>query len=381
MDNPFKKILDAGMGILKGGADSGTDESVVGIDIGASSIKVVQLKKKKGKAVLETYGALSLGPYGDLDAGAITNLPLEKITQAILDVLRESNITAKEGAFSISSSASLIFVAELPPQVDEKDYPTIVPTEARKYIPVPIAEVSLDWWAIPRPEPEFEGAPDDDPAKNALRAKKEVLIAAIHNDAIAKFQDILKKIPIRGGLFEIEVFSSIRSTFGHELSSVLIIDFGASKTKLSIVEHGIMREFHIVNRGSADITIALSKSLGIPFPKAEEMKRKWGLTGNPDDKNVAEVIRISVDYIFSETNSVILNYERRYNKSINKVILTGGGALLRGIMDAAVANFHSEVTLGNPFAKVESPVFLAPVLESTGPEFAVALGLALKKLQ
>ncbi len=358
---------------------SDTEESVVGIDIGTSSIKVVQLKKKKGKAVLETYGALSLGPYGELDVGQVTNLSLDKVSQALTDVLRESNITTTSSAFSIPSSASLIFIVELPAQVMEKDYPTIVPTEARKYIPVPISEVSIDWWEIPRVESEFMG--DSEAPENATLTKKEVLVVAIHNDALTKYREILKKLPLEASFFEIEVFSSVRATFGHELSSVLIMDLGASKTKLSIVEHGVMREFHIVNRGGADITTSLSKSLGVPYPKAEEMKRKWGLAGNPDDKAVAEIARISVDYIFAETQSVILNYEKKYNRSINKIILTGGGALLRGILPAAEGTFRSEVVLGNAFSKVEAPVFLAPVLESTGPEFAVAVGLALRKLQ
>ncbi len=355
MDNPFKKILDTGLSFFK---SSDTTPSVVGIDVGASSIKVVQLKKKGGKAVLETYGALSLGPYAALDVGQITNLPLDKITQAIIDVLRESNITASNAAFSIPSSASLIFIVALPSQVTEKDYPTIIPTEARKYIPVPISEVTLDWWVIPEVEGQFEG--DEQNADNST-AKKEVLVAAIHNDAFAKYQDILKNVPVKSDTFEIEVFSSIRATFGHELSSILIVDMGASKTKVSIVEHGVMREFHIVNRGAADITTALSR--------------------NPDDESVAEIVKISIDYIFSETNGIVLNYEKKYNRSINKVILTGGGALLRGVMDVAAANFKSEVTLGNPFVKVEAPAFLTPILESTGPEFAVAVGLALRKLQ
>jgi type IV pilus assembly protein PilM len=375
MDNPFKTILNNGLSFFK---SSESTPSVVGIDVGASSIKVVQLKKKGGKAVLETYGALSLGPYASLDVGQITNLPLDKITQAIIDVLRESNITAGSGAFSIPSSASLIFIVTLPSQVTEKDYPTIIPTEARKYIPVPISEVTLDWWVIPQMEEQFEG--EEQGSENSV-AKKEVLVAAIHNDAFAKYQNILKNLPVKSDTFEIEVFSSIRATFGHELSSILIVDLGASKTKVSIVEHGVMREFHTVNRGSADITTALSKSLGITFPQAEEMKRKWGLTGNPDDKSISEIVRISVDYIFSETNGIVLNYEKKYNRSINKVILTGGGALLRGIMDSAAANFRSEVAVGNPFSKVEAPAFLKPILDSTGPEFAVAVGLALRKLQ
>jgi Tfp pilus assembly PilM family ATPase len=59
-----------------------SSDSVVGIDIGSSSIKVVQLKKKKSKAVLETYGAISLGPYGNTDIGSVTNLKVDEISKA-----------------------------------------------------------------------------------------------------------------------------------------------------------------------------------------------------------------------------------------------------------------------------------------------------------
>ncbi len=67
--------------------------SVLGIDVGSSSIKVVQLKRKKGKAVLETYGELALGPYAGIEIGRSTNLPTEKIAEAIVDVLKEANTT------------------------------------------------------------------------------------------------------------------------------------------------------------------------------------------------------------------------------------------------------------------------------------------------
>ena len=74
--------------------------------------------------------------------------------------------------------------------------------------------------------------------------------------------------------FELEIFSSIRSTFSHDLAPVLFIDFGAAKTKLSIVEYGIIRVFHIVNRGGADISKNISQSLSIPFKDAEKMKKE-----------------------------------------------------------------------------------------------------------
>ncbi|MFA5933821.1 MAG: type IV pilus assembly protein PilM [Candidatus Paceibacterota bacterium] len=373
MDNPFKKILDSVLTSLKSG---GNEESVLGIDIGASSIKVVQLKRKGGRAVVETYGALSLGPYADVEIGKVTNLTAEKLSQALSDVIRESGVTTKSAALSIPSAASLIFLIELPSQVSEKEYVTVVPTEARKYIPVPISEVSLDWWAIPRHDGSIgdEGNPD-------TVSKNEVLVVAIHNDTLSKYRSIATTVDVTASFFEIEVFSSIRAVFGHELSPVLLVDFGASKTKLSIVEYGIVRAFHIVGRGSVDITNNLSKSLSISFDKAEEIKKEFGLLGSATDKNIAEIIKLSVDFILSETNNVVLNYEKRYNKTISKVILTGGGALMKGFHQAAKENFSAEVAMGNPFRKVEAPAFLEQVLDTIGPEFTVALGVALRKLQ
>jgi type IV pilus assembly protein PilM len=251
MDNPFKNIFQTIMSQFSGAATGG---SVIGVDIGTSSIKVVQLKKKNGKAVLETYGALALGPYTDLDVGAVTNLPEDKLGVALNDVVRESGVTTKEGGFSIPSVSSLIFVLELPGTIDEKQFASIIPTEARKYIPVPVSEVVLDYWVIPKREEALgELSTVADP-----NAKTEVLVAAIHNETISKYKNIVKKTDLASGFFEIEVFSDIRATFAHELSPVMLIDFGAARTKVVVVEYGIVKTFHIINRGSQDITKPLS---------------------------------------------------------------------------------------------------------------------------
>ena len=373
MDNPFKKIFSEGLSFFQSGASS---DSVVGIDIGSSSIKAVQLKKKGGKAVIETYGAIALGPYAQLEVGQVTNLPVEQLAVAVRDVIRESGITTNSGAFAIPSSGSLVFLIELPGSIQESQLATIVPTEARKYIPVPVSEVSLDWWVIPRKE---SSSVDD--MGQPVDPKIEVLVVAIQNDVVSKYKDIVKRADVSAGFFEIEIFSQMRAALGHDLSPVLVVDFGASKTKLTIIEYGIARYSHIINRGSCDISSTLSKSLNTTFGKAEEMKREFGLYGSPSDKNIAEIIKLSVDYIISETNSVILNYERKYNKVISKVVLSGGGSMLKGFSDTAKDAFRAEVVLADPFSKVEAPAFLEPVLRNVGPEFAVSLGLALRKLQ
>lgn len=374
MDNPFKKLFSKD-GIFSGGSDS-----AVGIDIGSSAIKVVEIKKKGGKAVLETYGAIALGPYADLDVGRVTNLPIEKTVEALREVLKQSGVTDNSVALAIPSQLSLIFTLELPSQVREGELASIVPTEARKYIPVPITEVSLDYFVLPKKEPSFEEVNNPDLAQ-ASAGKTEVLVVALQNDAVAKYRSIVAEANLSAYFLEIEIFSSIRSNFEHELSLVLLIDFGASRTRLSLVEFGTVRGYHTINRGGADISDSISKSLSIPFSEAENMKKEFGLLSNPADQNLAEIVKLHTDYIFSEANNVLLSYEKKYGRTITKVILSGGGSLLKGLKEASAENFKTQVEVGHPFSKVGAPAFLDKVLLATGPEFAVALGLALRKLQ
>jgi Tfp pilus assembly PilM family ATPase len=121
--------------------------------------------------------------------------------------------------------------------------------------------------------------------------------------------------------------------------------------------------------------------LSIPFLEAEKMKKEFGFFGNPVEKSLADIIKVHIDYIFSETNNVLLGYEKKYNRTVSKVIFTGGGSLLKGLKEVAINNFRAEIEVGRPFSKVKAPAFLEKVLLSMGPEFAVALGLALRKLQ
>ena len=374
MANPFKKIF-SNVGLL-GGSSSG---SVVGIDIGSSAIKIVEIKKKEGKAVLETYGAIALGPYADLDLGRITNLPNEKIIEALKEVLKQSSVSTTSSALSIPVQSSLIFPIELPSQVKEGDIASIIPTEARKYIPIPINEVSLDWFLLPQKEPSFEEMHSEN-ANVMPTGKTNVLIVATQNDAVSRLRTIVSECHLDAGFFEIEIFSSVRSNFEHELSLSLLIDFGASRTKLSLVEFGMVKAYHTIDRGGADITDSIAKSFNVPFSEAEKMKKEFGLLSNAD-KNLSDIIKIHTDYVFSETNEVLLSYEKKYNRTISKVILSGGGAVMKGLKEVAENNFQVEVAVGHPFAKVSAPAFLEKVLLALGPEFAVAIGLALRKLQ
>lgn len=355
------------------------DKSVMGIDIGSSAIKIVQLKKRKGRAVLETYGALSLGPYGGVEVGRATNLPTDKVNEALADLLKEAKTTTKSCGISVPLSSSFVTFIKMP-ALDEKQLAQMIPIEARKYIPVPINEVLLDWWVVPKEENVLGANSPKKDDKTAPKEDMEVLVVVIHNEAIQKYTEIVQKNQLQSSFYEIEIFSTIRAALDHSVQSQMIVDMGAGTTKLYIIDKGILRYSHTINRGSQDITLAISNAMGIPVPEAENLKRLHGLVGGPEFKELAEIISLTLDYIFYESNRVLLNFQKKYNKTVNKVVLTGGGALLKGFKELASSGFQTDTTLGDPFAKVETPAFLEEVLKQAGPEFAVAVGIALRKL-
>lgn len=351
--------------------------SVLGIDIGSSSIKVIQLKKKNGRAILETYGELSLGPYANTDIGRSTILGTEKLSEALKDLLREANTTTKNSGLSIPISSSLIKFIKLPVK-NEKQVAEMIPIEARRYIPVPMSEVSLDYWIIPKNEvmvSEFKGD-----KRVEVDTGTEVLLVAIHNDAINKNREISRLSEIETAFSDIEVFSSVRSIMDPSLNPQMVMDIGARSTKVYVVERGLLRASHTINRGSQDITLAISKSMNLPFTDAEKIKRENGLTSSKDP-SLSSVSSLTIDYIFSEAGRFIFSYEKMSGKKISKMFITGGGALLKGLKEKAETSFNTPVFMADPFSKVEYPAFLENVLKEAGPVFAVAVGLAIRKLQ
>jgi type IV pilus assembly protein PilM len=352
------------------------ETSVLGVDIGSSSIKIVQIRKKRGRAVLETYGELALGPYGGVELGRAVALPPEKNVEAIKDLLTAAKTSTVVCGSALPLTSSLITFISIPP-VPPKQIADVVKIEARKYIPVPLDEVFLDYSVIPQEE-NF----DDEGKMEKMPAPKnhDVLVVAIHNSYLNEYQSIMASSGLNPQFYEIEIFSAIRAVADHGISTIMIIDMGARATKLYIVERGILRASHIINKGSQDITLALSKALSISPEEAEAMKRSKGLKGGPEFKELTEIITLNLDYIFYEANSTLLTYQKKYQKNVGRVFLTGGGVLLKGFVDLAKVSFQTDVAYADPFTKLETPAFLADELATAGPEFAVAIGTALRCL-
>lgn len=349
------------------------ENSVLGIDVGSSSIKIVQLSNKKGRAVLQTYGEIALGPYAKTEIGRSTKLAPSIISQALKDLLQESNVSTINSAVSIPMRSSMVSVFKMP-KMQDKQLSEMIPIEARKYIPVPISEVTLDWFIVPTANKDG----DDEEKEKFI----EAMVVAIHNDVLADYSNIVSGTELNTTFFEIEMFSTSRSVLDTAYNlPIMIVDIGAGATKVYITERGILRDSHIINKGSQNITLNASSAMGVTIDYAEKLKRNYGNNKPEQDQQLKEIIDLVVDPIFADANSILLNFQKRYNKNVPKIVLVGGGALLYGIEQQAMKKFGTEVVLGDPFSKVEVPAFLSDVLKNTGLSFTVAIGLALRKLQ
>jgi type IV pilus assembly protein PilM len=367
----------------------GGSESVLGIDIGSSSVKIVQLRREHGKAVLETYGAISLGPYADLHTGQVARLNAQKLTDAIRDLMRESNITARTAGISIPFTSSLTSVIEIP-TMSEDQLARVIPLEARKYIPVPMNEITLDWFVIPKDDFSDNSEPASGEKKKDVL---EVLLVAIHNDVLNLYQSVMAELQVQAQFYELEIFSTARSSLGHGVAPVMLVDIGAATTKVSIIERGIVRMSHTINQGGQEMTLAVTRALNWDFEKAERMKREQGMS-MPTEQATASVqpgalppvairtaLLSTLGRIIPDTHKVLLNYGKKYQKNVPHIILTGGGATVRDLVPYAQERLGAEVLLAHPFEKVEAPAFLTDVLKEVGPEFAVAVGAALRLIQ
>jgi type IV pilus assembly protein PilM len=371
--------------IFKGLASRQSDGSVLGVDIGASSAKLVQLRASHGTAILETYGEIALGPYANQPIGKVVQLPAEKMAEALTDLMKEANVTAKTAGVSIPFSSSLVSVLDLP-KVDAESLKRIIPIEARKYIPVPVSEVSLDWFVIPQDEKQ-DSAFDQLQTQSAIQVKgQEVLLVAIQNKTLQMFQSVMQTVGLATSFYEIEIFSAIRSALGHGLAPMMVVDLGAGSTKMYIVERGVVRMTHLLTLGGQHVTETLGRTMGWEFEKAERVKRERGFVDASaysleENERIKEALLSTLSRVFSEVNRVLLSYGQRYNKNVSSVVLTGGGASLPGIADVAKKSLSAEVVIADPFSRTDAPAFLGEVLRTIGPVFSVTVGLALRKLK
>lgn len=347
---------------------SGPADAILGLDFGSSSLKVVELHKSAGRVLLHTYGEIALGPYDEKQIGEIAHLDVEKAAQSITDVIREASVTCTHAVIGVPSSQSLLFVIELPAAVGD-NLATVVPSEARKYIPVPLTEVILDWLVIP------EMMSDEEGEKPVEQRKIRLLVAATRTEALQTLKLVTEKAGLTPVGYEIESFAQVRAGLYREISSVLLVDFGASRVRMSVVRHGVVYMTGMLSFGAESWTQSIARSMGKDFAVAEQTKRMHGLTGDAAVKNI---LAASVSQFATEIRLIIAKYEQQYQENVERIVLLGGGAQLPGLVDVIATETQLAVHLTKSFERVAKPRFLEPVLQKIDPVFATSVGLGMR---
>jgi len=255
------------------------------------------------------------------------------------------------------------------PEVDKKQLDEMVRLEARRYVPVPISEVSLDWSVIPN---------NEDTEEEDGRTFLNVLVVAIHKDTLSKYKEVSEMAKLDLQFLEIETFSTIRSVIDHNKEAVVVLDIGASVTKLYIVEYGVIQKSHIIGVGSQNMIKALETKRRLSNVKQDLNLGQGNALMEAMEKS--QTTPVDLDRILQETKKVILEYQKDHRKNIELAVLTGGGSVLAGILPYVQKSLETEIELAHPFEKTKTPAFLDNTLRDAGPEFSVAIGLALRGL-
>ena len=342
-------------------------EKVLGVDIGSSSIKVVQLSLKKGVAVLDTFGEISLSVYGGKEIGKPVNLDEEKTAEALKDLMKEAQVDANIAAFAIPLKSTLMFNLKLPKTIEKDKLDSIVRVEARKYIPVPISEVQLDWSVLPPVNRKQE------------ETEYEILVVAIHKETLNKYANIASITALDLKFLEVETFSTIRSVIKHERNTTAIVDIGSAITKFYIVESGIVRKSNIINIGSSKMLTSFRGGENAANPNGEVNGSAAKLLRETmiDGKNIP----IDLTRIINQVKKAVVEYQKDTNRNVSDMVFTGGGSLFKDIMPYVRDQMSMNVFEADPFSKVSNPAFLDAPLKEAGPEFSVAVGVALRGLR
>lgn len=338
----------------------------VGIDIGSSSVKIVEVIDENEKLRLGTYGELQLGPYADAPLGSNVALPVDKRTEAIVDVLREANSKASTAVLTLQLSQSFVTSLFLKAQAKENISPR-VPVEARKVIPVPLSDVALEWVDVP-------------PFKNTSEGTREVLVAAIQKNALDETKEIITSLQKSQVAPEAEVFSAMRGIAKEEDEVLAIIDFGAKNNKLYIVEAGYLRRIHRVQAGGVLATERIADLLQVSFDEAENIKRNF----EPHTAQAADIkkaVLSTYERSMQEFKRAMDQYELRSGSPITRIVVTGGAVLFPEF--GAYVNYTLEkpTEIANAFDKVSYPAFMEDTIKEISPTFTVALGAALRSFE
>jgi type IV pilus assembly protein PilM len=340
-------------------------KDIVGVDIGSSAVKLVQLRPAKGGYHLVKIGILPLPAEAIVDN---TLMDSSSIVETVKQLVGTLGVKAKDATCSISGNSVIIRKISLPvmPVEELEDQ---IHWEAEQYIPFDINDVNVDFQIL---------SPDEqDPSK------MNVLLVASKKDIINDYLSVFAEAGLRLVVVDVDSFA-VQNAF--ELNYpvdpdqvVALVNIGASIFNLNIVRDGVSLFTRDVQMGGNLYTEEIQKQFGISSDQAEEMKLG---AAHSDDPRLKEVLQRVNDTIALEMRRSLDFYNSTAGEErITKVFLSGGGAKTLQLMDAVQQRLSLPVEILNPFARmaVNEKEFDPRYLEEIAPLMSVAIGLATRR--
>jgi type IV pilus assembly protein PilM len=341
---------------------------LVGLDIGSSAIKVAQLKESKGRYFLQKFGVKPLEPEVIVDG---TVMDEGRVVSAIQELFEEANVKNKHVAISISGHAVILKKISLPPMPDE-ELEGQVKLAAEQYIPFDINEVNIDFHVLPS-----DGSEDQ-------QGEMPVILVAAKKDKINELTELVKAAGLIPMVMDVDAFAvenmhAINYPMAQEETTALV-NLGASVMNVNIIRAGSSLFTRDIPLGGNRYTEAIQREIGISFEEAEEGKKKdrgvdsdgMSLSGVMDSVNaeVASEIARTVDYF--KTSAA--------NAELSRVLVCGGVARAKGLIQQLADRMQLPVEMADPFAEIDiTGCDIEPdVLADFGPSAAVGVGLALR---
>lgn len=344
-------------------------KKLLGIDIGTSSIKIVELSRWGQGKTLENYGEIKSAsllkePFRNVEKGTFL-LSNYFVSRAIRAVLDEARIKTKEVIFAIPDFSTFCVSFELPPMT-QGEIAQAVYYNASQYIPLPITETALDWKLI-------SGAPGDN------KSKLKIFLVAIPNQIIKDYQEVAQLAGLELYAAEAEALGIVRSLVKDNKKCVCLVDIGVQSTTFNIINKGILIKSYSLNFAGGQLTHAVSSVLGVGHSEADEIKNKEGLASLKE--NISKTMYILIDPLLLEIKNILADFYREEGKDVEAVYLTGGTSVLPGLKEYFSESLKKNVEIPNCFSDILYPPILGKCLEKMAPSFSVATGVALGGLE
>jgi type IV pilus assembly protein PilM len=359
----------------------------VGLDIGFSSIKVVALSHQSNPAKL-----ISLGTIASPQPGIISDsdTELEAVAGAIKKLLDAAKIQTKEVIAALPESKVFTRVIDDLPLLNDQELASAIRYASEEFIPMPIAEVNLNWQVISREKfnqnnqhPQTPLSPLDKPnATSGKGGRTVVFVVASPRNIVNKYLKVLSLASLKPAALETEIIASTRALVGNNPFSptTLVVQLGATTTDFAVVSRGLILLTRSISTGGVSLTRAIAQQFNFELTQAEEYKKVYGLLSDQLEGKVFQTLRPIVDVIKDETKRVIQAFQtKNAQNQIKRVVLSGGGAKLPGLVIYLANNLGLEVQEADPWYFVAKDKALAPRLAADASLYSVAVGLALRE--